>query len=84
MIASAAIFQTVWIWNEFLLALTFNTSNDNYTLPVGLASFISPTKQMWGDFAALSIIVSIPVVILFIVFQKYLINGLTAGSVKGR
>ncbi len=82
-IAVTALFSFLAAWNEFLLALTFNTSNDNYTLPVGLASFISPTKQLWGDFAALSIIAAIPIVVLFIVFQKYLINGLTAGSVKG-
>ena len=82
-VAVTALFSFLAAWNEFLLALTFNTSNDNYTLPVGLASFISPTKQLWGDFAALSIIAAIPIVILFILFQKYLINGLTAGSVKG-
>jgi len=82
-IAVTALFSFLAAWNEFLLALTFNTSNENYTLPIGLASFISPTKQLWGDFAALSIIASIPVVFLFIFFQKYLINGLTAGSVKG-
>ena len=82
-IAVTSLFSFLAAWNEFLLALTFNTSNENYTLPVGLASFISPTKQLWGDFAALSIIAAIPIVLLFIVFQKYLINGLTAGSVKG-
>ena len=82
-IAVTSLFSFLAAWNEFLLALTFNTSNENYTLPVGLASFISPTKQAWGDFAALSIIASIPVVFLFIFFQKYLINGLTAGSIKG-
>ena len=82
-IAVTSLFSFLAAWNEFLLALTFNTSNDNYTLPVGLASFISPTKQLWGDFAALSIIAAIPIVLLFILFQKYLMNGLTAGSVKG-
>ena len=82
-IAVTALFSFLAAWNEFLLALTFNTSNDRYTLPVGLASFISPTKQLWGDFAAMALIVSLPVVILFILFQRYLIQGLTAGSVKG-
>ncbi len=82
-IAVTSLFSFLAAWNEFLLALTFNTSNENYTLPVGLASFISPTKQLWGDFAALSIIAAIPIVLLFILFQKYLISGLTAGSVKG-
>ena len=82
-VAVSALFSFLAAWNEYLLALTFNTSNDMYTLPVGLASLISSTGQAWGDFAAASLLVSIPVVILFIVFQKFLIQGLSAGRVKG-
>ena len=82
-IAVTALFSFLAAWNEFLLALTFNTSNDMYTLPVGLASMISATGQAWGDFAAASLLVSLPVIILFIVFQKFLIEGLSAGGVKG-
>ena len=54
-----------------------------YTLPVGLASLISSTGQAWGDFAAASLLVSLPVGVLFIVFQRFLIEGLSAGGVKG-
>ena len=82
-IAVTALFSFLAAWNEFLLALTFNTSNDMYTLPVGLASMISATGQSWGDFAAASLLVSLPVVILFILFQKFLVEGLSAGGVKG-
>ena len=82
-IAVTALFSFLAAWNEFLLALTFNTSNDMYTLPVGLASMISATGQSWGDFAAASLLVSLPVVVLFILFQKFLIEGLSAGGVKG-
>ena len=82
-IAVTALFSFLAAWNEFLLALTFNTSNDMYTLPVGLASMISATGQSWGDFAAASLLVSLPVVILFVLFQKFLIEGLSAGGVKG-
>ena len=82
-VAVTALFSFLAAWNEFLLALTFNTSNDMKTLPVGLASMISSTGQAWGDFAAASLLVSLPVVILFIVFQKFLIQGLSAGGVKG-
>ncbi|MBT5592869.1 MAG: sugar ABC transporter permease [Euryarchaeota archaeon] len=82
-IAVTALFSFLAAWNEFLLALTFNTSNDMYTLPVGLASLISSTGQAWGDFAAASILVSLPVALLFLFFQKFLIDGLSAGGVKG-
>tara|TARA_B100000902_G_scaffold19816_2_gene23769 strand:+ start:4346 stop:5626 length:1281 start_codon:yes stop_codon:yes gene_type:complete len=82
-VAVTALFSFLAAWNEFLLALTFNTSEEMYTLPVGLASLISSTGQAWGDFAAASLLVSLPVVILFIVFQRFLIEGLSAGGVKG-
>ena len=81
--AVTALFSFLAAWNEFLLALTFNTSNDMYTLPVGLASMISSTGQAWGDFAAASLLVSLPVALLFLFFQKFLIEGLSAGGVKG-
>ena len=82
-VAVTGLFSFLAAWNEFLLALTFNTSNDMYTLPVGLASMISSTGQAWGDFAAASILVSIPVALLFLFFQKFLIEGLSVGGVKG-
>jgi arabinogalactan oligomer/maltooligosaccharide transport system permease protein len=82
-VGMTALFSFIAAWNEFLLALVFNTSNDRYTLPVGLSSMIPANGQLWGDFAAASIIVSIPVVVLFMLFQRSLIQGLSAGSVKG-
>jgi len=82
-VAITALFSFLTAWNEFLLALVFNTSNDAYTLPVGLSSMIPATGQQWGDFAAASLVVSIPIVVLFVLFQKALIQGLSAGSVKG-
>jgi arabinogalactan oligomer/maltooligosaccharide transport system permease protein len=82
-VAVTALFSFLAAWNEFLLALTFNTSNDMYTLPVGLASMISSTGQAWGDFAAASLLVSLPVALLFLFFQRFLIEGLSAGGVKG-
>ena len=81
-VAITALFSFLAAWNEFLLALVFNTSNEMFTLPVGLASMIPATGQQWGDFAAASILVSVPVVILFVAFQKTLIQGLSLGGLK--
>jgi len=82
-IAVAALFVFLSAWNEWLLAFTFMTSSDNYTLPVGVSSYINPPQVFWNEFAAISILVALPVVVLFIVFQKYLVSGLTVGAVKG-
>ena len=82
-LAVTALFSFLSAWNEWLLAFTFMSQERNFTLPVGISSLVQPPNIFWNEYAALSLIVSIPVVILFIVFQKYLISGLTTGAVKG-
>ncbi len=82
-VAITALFSFMSSWNEFILAATFMDKEDMYTAPVGLRFFVGGFSQQWGYFAAGSIIVSIPVVFLFLYLQKYLVSGLTAGSVKG-
>ncbi len=82
-VAITALFSFMSSWNEFILAATFMDKEDMYTAPVGLRFFVGGFAQQWGYFAAGSIIVSIPVVFLFLYLQKYLVSGLTAGSVKG-
>jgi len=82
-IAVTALFSFMTGWNEFILACIFMEEEALYTAPVGLRFFVSGFSESWGYFAAGSIIVSIPVVILFMFTQKYLISGLTAGGVKG-
>ena len=81
-IAITALFSFMTGWNEFIQAATFMDKEEMYTAPVGLRFFVGGFQQQWGFFAAGSIIVSIPVVLLFLYLQKYLISGLTAGSVK--
>lgn len=82
-IAVAALFSFLSAWNEWLLAYTFMTSSANYTLPVGVQSFVNPPQVFWNEFAAISVLVSLPVAALFLIFQKYLVSGLTKGAVKG-
>jgi arabinogalactan oligomer / maltooligosaccharide transport system permease protein len=82
-VAVTALFSFMTGWNEFILAATFMDKETMYTAPVGLRFFVGGFSQQWGYFAAGSIIVSIPVVALFMFLQKYLVSGLTAGAVKG-
>lgn len=82
-VAVTALFSFMTGWNEFILAATFMDEEVMYTAPVGLRFFVGGFSQQWGYFAAGAIIVSIPVVLLFLFLQKYLVSGLTAGAVKG-
>lgn len=72
-------------WNEFLFALTFTSSNDTRTVPVAIAllSGGSQYEIPWGIIMAASVIVTVPLVALVLIFQRKIVSGLTAGGVKG-
>lgn len=78
-----ALFSFMTAWNEFILAATFLSEEKSFTLPVMLQRYVGEYNAEWGHFAAGSILVSIPVMILFFVLQRHLVRGLTSGSVKG-
>jgi arabinogalactan oligomer/maltooligosaccharide transport system permease protein len=82
-IAVTALFSFMTAWNEFILASTFMTDEMSYTLPVLLKSYIGEYSAHWGMFAAGAVLTSLPVMALFYFLQRYLVGGLTAGSVKG-
>ncbi len=81
-IVTAAILVFIFSWNEFLFALSFTTTYASRTIPVGIALFPGVHEVPWGDIAAASIIVTVPLVILVVVFQRRIVSGITAGSVK--
>lgn len=78
-----ALFSFMTAWSEYLVAAQILQDSDLWTLPLGLKSFESNMSTEWGLYGASSIIVTIPVVILFLALSKYLVSGLTLGSVKG-
>lgn len=73
----------IFAWNEFLYALTLASSLAARTVPVGIALFPGLHEMPWGEIAAGSVTVTIPVVALAIVFQRRVLDGLTTGAVKG-
>ncbi len=78
-----ALFSFMTAWAEYLVAAQILQDSALWTLPLGLKSFESNMSTEWGLYGASSIVVTIPVVILFLALSKYLVSGLTLGSVKG-
>ncbi len=82
-IAVTALFAFMTAWNEFILAATLLGDERAYTLPVVLNGYVGEFSAEWGNFAAGAILVSLPVTALFFILQRQLVEGLTAGGVKG-
>jgi multiple sugar transport system permease protein len=69
-------------WNEFMFALAFTSDINHQTVPVGIANFTGLHYVPWGDIAAASVVVTLPLVIMVLIFQQHIISGLTGGAVK--
>ncbi len=82
-LAITALFSFMTAWSEYLVAAVLLQDQDLYTLPIGLKQFTSNLEVAWGLYSAAAIMVSLPVVILFVLLSRWLISGLTLGSVKG-
>ena len=81
---SVAIYGFVWAWNDLLYSLTLVTSADKRTLAPGLIlTYMGEFTTNWAEMMAASILVSLPVTLIFIFLQRYFIQGMTAGAVKG-
>jgi trehalose/maltose transport system permease protein len=84
-LATTGLLAFIAAWNEFLFALTFTLSSEMRTVPVAIALISGATafELPWGNIMAASVIVTVPLIILVLIFQRRIVSGLTAGAVKG-
>ena len=79
-----AIYGFVWSWNDLLYSMTLVTDTAKRTLASGLVmTFLGEASTNWGAMMAASIVAAVPVTVIFIFLQRYFIQGLTSGAVKG-
>ena len=81
--ASFAIFQFLWVWNDLLVALIFIGSGPNQPLPIALNNLVGQQGQGWQLLTAGGLVMMIVPLLVFLSLQRYFVRGLTAGSVKG-
>ena len=82
-VLAAGLFAFTQAWNEFLYALVFISDVKQRTLPVGLSTFITGDVYGWGYLMAGAVLTTLPVIVVYTYLQRYMVEGLTAGSVKG-
>ncbi len=82
-IVSVGVYTFMLAWNEFLFALTLTRTNDMRTVPIGIQLLMGQHSFEWNQMMAMSVLGSLPVLILFLLFQRYFIAGMSAGSIKG-
>jgi N,N'-diacetylchitobiose transport system permease protein len=80
---AVGVFCFIWAWQEFLFALILITDADKQTIPLALAAFLGQYQVDWGGIMAATTITVLPATIIFVVFQKWLVSGLTKGALKG-
>jgi ABC-type glycerol-3-phosphate transport system permease component len=82
-LATAGILTFIYCWNEFLFALSFTLGPERHTVPVAIALFRGQYQVPWGQILAAAVIATAPVAALVLAFQRRIVQGLTAGAVKG-
>lgn len=82
-IAASFIFNFVNCWNELFLSVTLMNSDENKTIPTALAGFISSFNIDWGSMSAAAVLTVVPTLVIFAFASKFIVQGLTAGAVKG-
>jgi arabinogalactan oligomer / maltooligosaccharide transport system permease protein len=82
-LAVTILFSFMTGWTEFILAWSFLEDPSRFTLAMALRSMVGQFSTPWSDFSAMSILMSVPIILLFFLLQRYLVSGLTVGGVKG-
>lgn len=82
-LGTTAILVFISAWNELVYALTFISSPEARTVPVAISMFAGEHKEPWGEIAAASVVAMLPVIAAALLFQRWIVSGLTAGAVKG-
>ena len=77
------IFDVMWIWNDFMMPYLFISSSDNFTLIMEVYKGVGQFANNWTVMLCTMVIVLIPIVIFYLIMQKHIIAGITAGAVKG-
>jgi ABC-type glycerol-3-phosphate transport system permease component len=82
-VATAAILTFLYCWNEFVFALSFTLGPERYTAPVAIALFRGRYQVPWGQILAAAVVTTLPVVVVVVAFERRIVEGLTAGAMKG-
>jgi ABC-type glycerol-3-phosphate transport system permease component len=82
-LVAVVVYAFVTTWNEFIFALCFATDSSVKTLPIGLAEFSTEFNTDWGGVMAASMVMTVPIAALFLLFQRLFVGGMTAGATKG-
>jgi multiple sugar transport system permease protein len=81
-LATVAVFQFMWTWTDFLLPLLYLNDKDKYTLSIGLYSFFSEHGVDWGPLMAACLMFTLPALLIFLVAQRYFIEGISISGLK--
>ena len=81
-IVATGVYTFLLSWNEFLFALTLTTTTEMRTVPVGIQQLMGQHAYEWNEMMAMSILGSLPILIMYLIAQRYFLAGMTAGSVK--
>ncbi len=83
-IITTAIMTFMWTWNDFFSQLLYLNNVDKFTIAIALRMFVDATGgSSWGSMFSMSVLSLVPLFMMFVFFQKYIVDGITSGAVKG-